>query len=66
MRETQKQAVRCSALIARRYVELAKVAGMKDMAGKPRHPKDKARIRQAIERDIAYLQRELQQWEGVA
>ncbi len=39
---------------------------MKDMAGKPRHPKDKARIRQAIERDIAYLQRELQQWEGVA
>lgn len=49
--------------IAARFRDLAAIEKMVGKDGKPRHPKDKARIAGHIQRDIAYLQHEAQQME---
>ena len=46
--------------LSSRLADIAKVGDMKGRDGKPRHHKDVARIKRAIQLDAAYLQRDVE------
>lgn len=54
----QEMVLSLKAQLANRHADLAKVDSMKGKDGKPRHHKDIARIKRAIQLDAAYLQRD--------